>query len=594
MSNPSPPSDEARYREAVRLHMAGQVVAAEAAYLPLLSSPRFAVEAASNLCAARLQQGDVAGSERYGRIAVERGPNFANGWNHLGLALKTRGAVVEAEAAFRRATELDPRHAMAFYNLGELLARDDRMVEAIQASEKSLAIEPGNAQALTSYIHRKQQIADFGGLDSALAALSRRIAAGDPMVDPFALLFCCADPAEMLKAARNAAASREAGAPPAFAHTCRDAAKIRIGYVSANFYDHAVGTLICQLLESHDRSRFEVHCYCHSAVKTGARRERIKRAADRFVEIDTLDDLAAARRIHDDGIDILVDLMGYTRGQRLRIFAFRPAPVQVTWIGYAGTLGGSTVDYIVADRITIPPADECFYTEAPVRMPVCYQVNDATRAVSTAPMSRADFGIAENAVVFCCFNQTAKITPPVLALWAQILKAVPDSLLWLWALYPEGEANLVKAFAGLGGDPSQLRFGKTLPEPEHLTRYGLCDLFLDTFPYGGHATASNALFGGCPLLALPGRTFASRVSASLLTALGLNALIANSEKDYVAKAVRIGRDRELRGQLKSRLADAARTSPLFDGARFANDIERGYAEMIRRYDAGEKPTALDF
>ncbi len=586
------------FKAAVRLHQSGDYRAALQSYLPLLDDPVVGPDVACNLSALSLQLGDAAAAERYARLSVTRKPGHANGWNHLGLALRSRGAATEAAEAFRRAVSLDSGHAQAFSNLAEILAGRDDIVGAIQCYERALAIEPQLTIALVGYVHRKQQIADWAGLDAALARLSRQIWKGEPAVDPFMLLFCCTDPREILKACQNAASAREKSADAAwgaglFSHSRTQPKKIRVGYVSANFYDHAVGTLICQLLEAHDGNKFEIFCYCHSAHKHGARRERIKRAAHRFIEIDGLDDLAAAKRIHADGISILVDLMGYTKGQRLRIFSLRPAPVQVTWIGFAGSAGGRTADYVVADRTVMPHGDEKFYAEQPVRMPVCYQVNDSTRALARRAMTRGESGIPEDAVVFCNFNQTAKITPPAADLWAAIMRAVPNSVLWLWHLYDAGARNMRAAMAERGVDPTRIHFGGTLPEAEHLSRYGLCDLFLDSFPYCGHATASNALFGGCPVLSLPGKTFASRVSASLLTALGLEDLVAGSPEDYVHKAVHLARNPGELKSIKDRLAAARQSSPLFDGVRFARDIEKAYRIMIERHRSGEVPMTID-
>jgi len=241
----------------------------------------------------------------------------------------------------------------------------------------------------------------------------------------------------------------------------------------------------------------------------------------------------------------------------------------------------------------IPAGDEEFYAEQPVRMPVCYQVNDSTRALAPRPMTCGEFGIPENAVVFCNFNQTAKITPPVADLWAAIMRAVPNSILWLWHIHDAGARNMRAAMAERGIAAARIHFGRTLPEAEHLSRYGLCDLFLDSFPYCGHATASNALFGGCPVLSLPGQTFASRVSASLLMALGLDELVAKSPEDYVRKAVYLAQHPAELKAIKDRLAAARTSSPLFDGIRFARDIEKAYRIMMQRHWAGEPPSAID-
>jgi protein O-GlcNAc transferase len=582
-----------QFKRAVRLQADGRLKEAFEAYQPLLDVDPHKADVASNLSILCLQVGDRDGAERYARSAVALDPGHANGWNHLALALKARGARPEAAAAFERTVALDPTHAPAWFNIGEERTGQSDMTGAIEAYGRAIALDPAYTSALVGVVHRKQQIADWDGLDDALIRLSRRVASGDDKVDPFALLFCCTNPAELLKAAQSAAAARRRATAllwgeGLFPHAPRQRDKIRIGYVSANFNDHPVGVLIARCLEQHDRTRFEVHCYCHTAVKSGERRDRIRRAADRFVEIDAMNDRAAAELIHRDGIDVLVDLMGYTNGQRLRIFTLRPAPVQVTWLGFAGTVGGE-MDYLIADKLLIPEGAERFYLESVVRMPACYQPNEDGYPVSDKPMTRAEFGLPETATVFCCFNQTAKITPPIVDLWARILQAVPGSVLWLRSFYPVADERLRAAFRARGVDPARLRFAGPLPEPEYLKRYSLCDLFLDTFPFSAHATGSHALFGGCPLLALPGQTFASRVSASMLMALGLGGLIASSPQDYVAKAVKIGTDAELRSSLKQRLAAAQKNSPLFDAARFARDIERAYTVMFDRFNAGEKP-----
>lgn len=472
---PDPISD---FDAAVRLHRSGRLREAYDAYLKVLAGPARHANAASNLSALAMQMGDVAGAERYARDAIRLEPQHANAWNHLGLALRARGAMDEAGNAFRAAYHHDPAHAQAFANLAEVLVAKDDTAGAVRCYASALKIEPELSIALVGYVHRKQQIADWDGLDAALARLSRQIAKGEPAIDPFMLLFCCTDPAEILKACQNAARARDASADDVwgqnlFPRRPRQEGRIRIGYVSANFYDHAVGTLICQLLECHDRRRFEVFCYCHSAVKTGHRRQRIERAADHFIEIDRLNDRDAAQRIYDDRIDILVDLMGYTKGQRLAIFSLRPAPVQVTWIGFAGSAGGRAADYIIADRVVIPEGFERYYSEKPVRMPVCYQVNDSTRDLAREPLTRAMLGIPEDRLVFCNFNQIAKITPPVTDLWAEIMRRVPDSVLWLWDLFPAASGAMRSHLVARGIKSGRVFFGATLPEPEHLSRYAL-------------------------------------------------------------------------------------------------------------------------
>lgn len=579
------------FRRAVALHSAGDLLAARAAYHDALAAAPDNADALGNLAVLALQLGDATASERLARETVARAPDHANGWNNLGLALKSRGDYAGAEAAFRKCLSLDVRHEQCWNNLGEARALIGDLEGAIAAYGRALALKPDMPAAVMAYVHRKQQIASWDGLDEVIARMSRLVRQGRSGIEAFGLLFCCQDPQEILQTARNCAREIEASVARnwgglRFVHRRERATRIRIGYVSANFHDHAVGTLIAQMLESHDRSRFKTHGYCHTEVRGGELRRRILASFDRFADIRELDDVAAAQLINADGIDILVDLMGYTKGQRLRIFALRPAALQVSWIGFAGSIGGSIMDYIVADRTVVPAGSERFYDEKILFMPASYQVNDARRALAPTPPSRAQYGLAEEAMVYCCFNQIAKITPPMLDLWARILKEVPGSLLWLWRLNEPGMRNLGREFAGRGIGPERLVWGETLEGPEHLSRYGLCDLFLDTFPYGGHATASNALYGGCPLLALPGPTFASRVSASLLKAVGLPELIAASPRDYAVKAVTLGRDRSRLAALKRHLVSARASSPLFDGARFARDLERGFAAMMEHYWVG--------
>lgn len=586
------PDWQARFGQGVAAHKEGRLIEALDAYGAVVAARPEHLDAVTNLSVLSLQLGDVAAARRYGRKAVELAPGRANGWNNLGLALKASGDFQGAAQAFRRCVSLDKTHQHAWGNLGEALANIGDLEGAVEAYGRALAIDPDMPTTLLAYIHRKQQIADWSGLDEAIARLSRLIAKGRSGIEPFGLLFCCQDPAEILRAARNCARALEQSIARTwgahnFSWRKRVGGRIRIGYVSANFFDHAVGTLIAQMLEAHDRERFEVFGYCHSDKREGDLRQRIIRAFDKFTEIHTLDDLQAARTINADGIDILIDLMGYTKGQRLRIFALRPAPVQVSWIGYAGSIGGEFIDYIIADRMVIPKGFERFYDEAVVFMPVCYQVNDGRRKLADEPLRRADFNIPDEAIVYCCFNQIAKITPPALDVWAAILKAVPDGLLWLWHLNDPGKRNLTRALGERRIPSERIRWGETLDGPRHLSRYGLCDLFLDTFPYGGHATASNALFGACPLVALPGETFASRVSSSLLHAIGLDELIAKDMHDYARIAVAIGRDATLRQRLRTHLEAARTTSPLFDGARFAHDLERAFDIMLTRHEAGE-------
>lgn len=296
----------------------------------------------------------------------------------------------------------------------------------------------------------------------------------------------------------------------------------------------------------------------------------------------------SADRIRKDGVQILVDLKGYTGGARPMILALRPAPIQVSYLGYPATMGTSAIDYIIVDRIVAPPEDRVFYSEKLAHMPSCYQVNDSTRAISAAP-SRQDCGLPDGAFVFCCFNASYKITPKIFSIWTKLLKLVPGSVLWLLDSNPHATANLKREAADRGVDPARLVFAPHLPYPGHLARFAVADLFLDTFPYNAHTLSSDALWGGCPVLTCSGRTFASRVAASLLHSVGLPELICHSFSEYESLALVLARNPERLYSLRQRLQATRPTAPVFDTKSFTKNLEAAFLTMWGLYHHGESP-----
>lgn len=364
--------------------------------------------------------------------------------------------------------------------------------------------------------------------------------------------------------------------------------KLRIGYVSSDLREHAVGFAMADVLETHDRNAFEITAYYCGIDRPDGIQSRARQNVDHWTDISRLDDEAAARRIHDDGIDILVDLNGYTKDARSRVFSYRPAPVTVNWFGYPGTMGSSHHHYIIADPIIIPEEDEIFYSERVLRLP-CYQPNDRKRVVASEVPSREEVGLPAGQFVYCCLNGSQKITPQVFQNWLHILREVPDSVLWLLTGGAAADTRLREIAAAHGVDPERIVPAEKMPNPQHLARYQLADLFLDSPPYGAHTTASDAMWMGVPVLTYPGRTFASRVCASLVHAAGLGDFVCDSEPAYVARAIELGRNPAEADALKARLIAQRSRAKLFDTAGLVSKLEDLFRVMWADAVAGRLP-----
>lgn len=593
-------SDDARFEAAVKAHAAGKLDTAEPAYRALLADGHRTGDCLANLSMIRFVRQDYSEAQKLAKAATQAAPDDANAWNNLGLAFRALGNLQAAREAFTEALQREPRHRRAWSNLGQTLDKLGDAPGALAAFERAVRLSPDWTAGNIQYVYRKLSAADWGGLDEAINRISAQLKNKATDVDPFLLLFICNDPAELQLAARQLSSkiTRDATAiapqsDPLPGPVFYGARKIRIGYVSANFNDHAVALHILQVIESHDPAQFDVFAYCHSAPASPTVRARLEAAGVSVRRIKDLSDAEAHRRIREDGIEVLVDLMGFTSGARLGIFALRPAPVQITWIGFAGTLGAEWMDYIVADRVVVPHQHEEFFDEKLIRMPGSYQANDNTRAIHSPLPGRSAYNLPESGPLLCCFNKPTKLNPDVLGTWAEILKRVPEAHLWLWEQNGLVGDNLRRAFRDLGVAEERILMARTEPMPVHLARHAMCDLFLDSFPYGGHATATSALYGGCPVLAMEGRTFASRVSASLLTALEMDDLIARSPAEYVRKAVVFINDPHRIATTKARLRALRSTDPFFDGTVFAAHFERALIEAVKTSRAGQQPRHID-
>jgi len=577
-------------------------------------------------------------AEQHLRLAVAAEPNVAASHNELGRVLMRRGALRDAEASFRRAIALDRTSPFSHANLALALGPQGRAGEAAAAAREALAVIGGIetvvcednlslldliASALDDagdtedalklfkatvkfrdeprraiwaiYTARRACDWDFA---ARLEPLACTIGEGEDAVDesaPWRLLFLAGASASQQLAAARRSAQRVASALPrarsANAARTGKRERIRIAYFSGDFYSHAVPHLMIGAIEQHDRARFEVIGYDFSPPAADDYRRRFEVAFDRLVPITGMSDSKAAELIARDEIDVLIDLAGWTKRTRPAVLAARPAPVQTQWLGFPGTLGAPWIDYIVADHTLIRPQDEPHFSEKIIRLPHTYQANDDKRIAARA-QSRSAHGLPEEAIVFCSFNGAFKLTPEVFDCWLRLLQAVDRSVLWL--LRPEDIAvrALVAKAASRGIDPARLVFAPMVEPPEHLARIARADLALDCFPYGSHTTASDTLWAGVPLVALAGDTFASRVSASILTAAGLPELIAPSLAEYYNLALRLAGDRDALAGLRARLQALRSSGPLFNTGQFTRDLERALTAIWERHCAGLTPAHI--
>ena len=505
-------------------------------------------------------------------------------------AAEPRRAVDAAMAAIGA----DLAFARSHYLLGCALSDLEMHEEAAEAFRTAWILEPRLLEALEMSVHRRQHACLWEGFDADVQTIERAYARGEVARSvPFALMAM-----PVGAATQRASAAVHARVYSGTAVNCggegrrvRPQGPLRIGYVSNDFARHATMQLMIETLEQHDRSAFEVVLYSHAKDDGSPMRRRTEAACSRFVDISQIDDDRAAGLIDADGIDILVDLKGYTTGARIGIFGRRPAPLQVGFLGYPGTCGGDFLDYFIGDAVTTPAAMALHFSEKLAQMPHCYQPNDSTRALPPAA-GRGALGLPEDAFVMCSFNQAYKITPTVFDTWCTLLRDIPGSVLWLLQTNAQAARNLAREAALRGVGAGRIVYAPALPLERHLARLQAADVFVDTTPCAAHTTASDALWVGLPLVTVCGQTFASRVAASLLHAQGLPELVAGDLTEYAGIVRALAADRGRLGALRERLAGARRVGPLFDGERFARDLEALYLRMAERSRAGLAPEHL--
>lgn len=525
--------------------------------------------------------------------ALAARPDYAEALNNRGIVLCELGRAGDALASYDAALAARPGYAEALGNRATALKDLKRYEEAAADYARALAADAACDYALGGLLQARQQVCDWREFEPTLAGVVAAVRAGKRAIIPFPFLAVWDDAADHRRAAEIYIRHKFPPLPAAVAAPPPDAGgRLRLAYLSADLRAHPIGYLTAGVFERHDKARFETTALSFGPDDGSALRARLEKSFERFIDVRRKTDAEIAALLKDLRIDIAVDLQGFTQGARTGILARRPAPLQVSYLGYPGTLGAGYVDYIIADPTVIPESGQRHYVEKIAALPDCYQPNDRRRPIAERTPTRAEAGLPEAGVVFCCFNNSYKILPAVFDAWMRILGGVPGSVLWLMEDSPAVARNLGREAAARGIDPARLVFAPRIGLDDHLARHRLADLFLDTLPYNAHTTASDALWAGVPVLTVSGEAFAGRVAASLLGAAGMPELIAASRADYEARAIALGRDGEALAQLKARLGRRRESAPLFDAERFRRHLERAFEIMAERRRRGLPPESF--
>ena len=547
------------------------------------------------------QHGELEKAEQYFREVVRQEPANVTAWTDLAVTLMSLQKHAEAIPILLHAIELKPELAEAHLDLGVCYNRLKDNREAIASYQRALALKSNlhlaHANIVTAYL----DACDWKAVDRWRTGFMRYRSkhparAWTERVDPATalMLFPGQISREVAiyrakKIAQAAAGKGERGAagPGNYSHK-----RIRIGYVSADFHNHPTAHLTFGLFEAHDRSAFEIFAYSCGPDDGSDYRKHLESTCEHFIDVRSELPERTAERIRADEIDILVDMKGHTVNSRLEIFAGKPAPVQVAYLGYPGTSGAPFIDYFISDRVATPPGFDKEFTEKIVYLPGSYQVNDSRQPIANETRTRADYGLPEDAFVYCSFNRLGKIDRTIFSAWMEILRAVPNSVLWLIREDPLAETNLRDEATSRQVDPQRLIFSDKIDKPEHLARHRLADLFLDTYTVNAHTGASDALRAGLPLLTCPGASFIARVAASLLDAVGLPELAVANLEEYKKLAVHLAQDTNAIADLRDKLDRQRLTYPLFDTRRFVRNLEVAYGRMHEISRSGRAPESF--
>jgi predicted O-linked N-acetylglucosamine transferase (SPINDLY family) len=534
--------------------------------------------------------------------AIKAQPMLPEAYNNMGTLYLGDGELEQAMTCFQKALALNSSYSQAAYNLSLTLKQMGRVGEAIAYARRVMQMRPDHEDALALLVPLYQQTCDWPALSQAQDQLEEltclQLKAGRrPAESPFLSFTRSPQALRNLKIASAWSQwliKRHQGAAGKFDFNDRRKPhkRLTIGYLSERFRNAATAHLMAGLFGRHDRSRFKIMAYSWGRDDGSPYRRKISRDVDHFVDIRALSDTEAAKRICQDKVDILIDLMGWMHGHRMGILAQRPAPIQVNYLGYPSTTGTPFIQYILADRVVIPPEHQPYYSEKVIYLPDCYLVNDPDPPVNQYAMGRDKCGLPERAVVLCSFNAEYKIDPHLFDIWMKIMRAIPHSVLWLFGRTPEVRENMRRAAVSCGVDPGRLIFAVTLSKEQHLARMKLADLALDTFMVNGHTTTIDAVWSGVPVITCQGTHFASRVTSSILQAVGMPELVTRHPEDYQRLAIELASEPDALASVKEKLARNRFVYPLFDCTRFARNIEASFERMWQIYLSGRQPEAF--
>ncbi|HEY1979522.1 MAG TPA: tetratricopeptide repeat protein [Xanthobacteraceae bacterium] len=517
--------------------------------------------------------------------------NLAEAWLGRGNLFADLNRHDDAFAAYDRALALKPDLAEAWASRGNTMTKLQRYDDAFSAYDHAFRLNPELPYVAGSRLNAKLYMSDWADLESDIATVLSMTRAGKPASVPFPLLAIPSVPSDQLQCAERFVGDQQLH-PSIWRGEVYSHDRIRVAYLSNNFHESAMTYLLAGMFERHDRSRFEVSAISFGPQRNSPMRRRLKNAFEHFIDVHCAGDQEIAELLRRNEIDIAVDLMGFTADNRLNVFARRPAPIQVNYMGYPGTMGAPYIDYLVADRTVIPDAARPFYSEKIVWLPNSYFITDSGQPIAASMPTRTQCGLPETGFVFCCFNSNYKILPVVFDIWMRLLTAVDNSVLWLIETSATAVANLRREAEKRGVAPQRLIFAAKMDLPDHLARHRLADLCIDTLPCNAHTTASDSLCAGLPVLSCRGTTLAGRVAASLLEAAGLAELIATSFDDYEAKALKLAHDAASLASIKHRLALNRITCPLFDTARSTRSMEAAYHTMWQMHQSGRPPQSF--
>lgn len=526
--------------------------------------------------------------------ALELNPGHIEAWSNKGVTYAELKRYEEALIHYNKALELNPNNVEAWSNKGTALNELKHYAAAVESFQKVISLNPQFPFIKGILLHAKLHACDWSGVNELYHSICQDISENKKSADPFGFQGICDDESLLKKCAEIFSLAKF---PPLeklhLDRTPKARPKIRIGYLCGEFREQATAILMTELWELHDKNQFEIYAFDNGWDDKSPRRKRIEAAFDGLIDISRMSDEQAAKVIRDIEIDILVNLNGFFGRPRQGIFARKPAPIQVNYLGFPGTIGALYVDYLIADSTVIPNDSRQHYSEKIVRLPHCYQTNDSKKPIADKQFTREELGLPKDGFVFCCFNNSYKILPQTFDSWMKILHAVKDSVLWLIEDNLEANQNLRKEAQLRGIDPARIIFAKRLPLADHLARHRCADVFLDTLPYNAHTTASDALWAGLPVITLTGSSFPGRVATSLLKSIHLPGLITNSPTEYETLAIELAKNPTKLEQIKLQLDQNRLTTPLFDAPLLTKNIEAAFKVMHQRNQAGSLPDHID-